>query len=852
MRILLAILLAITANAATITVCSSGCTYTTVQAAITAASRGDFIDITAGQTFEEKVTLPIKTGSGVVTVRSSRWAELPPTGTRVTSAHTALMPQLQPPTTTDPVLTTGEYLLGVVSANTSTNRLTFDNPVTWTAGQPISCDAYNNDNPIVLPSPIAVNTIYYVLNPSGSTTQLSATPGGSVIPITTSTITATGFNCSLALAVSGYRFQGINFSKKSNQTTEYNLIEIGTSVASSRAGIPYDISIDHSWIHGLYQENGPRICLYLNSGTFSLTDSTIENCNKEGGDEGKAIAGTQAVGPITIRNNYISAGSINVLFGGGSTRIIGLVNGDQGPIQFIGNHVTRPFWVKYSSGTGTVGAPVGACTNGTFNLNISNGVMYYCSSSAWGLAPTPADGEYFRRTDVATNCGAGACWQAASGVFVASTYYRGSSYSTKNLFEMKNVANMTTSGNVFENNWNNSDQAGYAAWPCSLVEQGDASGTATCRDSIFSLNIIRQSTNGIRMSRTGNPIVTQPLSRYTIQNNLLYKISNTDYPSIDTVTSQLNYFGGICNDCLFNHNTSNTGTNTAAGAGIEYDTNAMNRWNYINSISMAQLYGLFYDGSVACTVFLPSPSQTINTVLLHSSTSAITGCATNTKYLNIATTMFTSSTNFRLQPTSPYSASCVSGCDFTATDGKDLGADIDIIDASTQGVVTGTPWLGNSVSVTAGSTRAIVRYTAPDSASCTLKLYNDIGRASLNADTDTVGEQADTRTGNITAGLSRQFVLGTNSALTASTQYWAIINCGTYVGYTPVRTVATGAGFNQITTYSSANTGEYSSSADMSSPTAISSSTSHTVPIPSNSVRYYRATGGLISALVSP
>jgi hypothetical protein len=185
-----------------------------------------------------------------------------------------------------------------------------------------------------------------------------------------------------------------------------------------------------------------------------------------------------------------------------------------------------------------------------------------------------------------------------------------------------------------------------------------------------------------------------------------------------------------------------------------------------------------------------------------------------------------------------------------STDGSDVGVDVLRLNTALSGVEAGTP--GMTVTMDLGSTHAIARYTAPSTSACTVKLYNNLSRQTLNADTDTGGEQTDARTGSVTAGTSRQVVFGVNSALTASTQYWLTTTCGATVILTPFRTLAAGAGYNSITQYSAATTGEYSSSATMSSPTAISSSATHTVPVPAGGVRYYRRTGGPIVALVAP
>jgi threonyl-tRNA synthetase len=193
-----------------------------------------------------------------------------------------------------------------------------------------------------------------------------------------------------------------------------------------------------------------------------------------------------------------------------------------------------------------------------------------------------------------------------------------------------------------------------------------------------------------------------------------------------------------------------------------------------------------------------------------------------------------------------------SGCDFAATDGKDIGADIDLVDMATGGAVTGAPWMGSSIRVAVGSTRAVAYYTAPSGAACEVKLYTNFARTTLAADTDSAPEQIDSRTGSITAGTSRQFVLGTAAALTASSQYYLRVACGSQVAVVPFATRAAGSDTVATVAYGSATTGEYSANADMSSPTAISSSATHTIPIPAGTVRYYRRTGGPIQVFVAP
>ncbi|HMB27707.1 MAG TPA: hypothetical protein VKS99_06345, partial [Blastocatellia bacterium] len=79
-----------------------------VQAAINQAQPGDVIKLQAGATFTGNFRLPNKSGSDWIVIRSSAAdADLPPPGTRVTPAKSAIMPKLIS-RNSDPVLYTDE------------------------------------------------------------------------------------------------------------------------------------------------------------------------------------------------------------------------------------------------------------------------------------------------------------------------------------------------------------------------------------------------------------------------------------------------------------------------------------------------------------------------------------------------------------------------------------------------------------------------------------------------------------------------------------------------------------------------------------------------------------------------
>ena len=82
-------------EAATHTVCASGCAYTDPQAAIDAAAYGDTILLRAGETFVGHFKLRAKSGTGVIVIRGDAPARaLPADGVR-------LVPSTRPGGNTD-------------------------------------------------------------------------------------------------------------------------------------------------------------------------------------------------------------------------------------------------------------------------------------------------------------------------------------------------------------------------------------------------------------------------------------------------------------------------------------------------------------------------------------------------------------------------------------------------------------------------------------------------------------------------------------------------------------------------------------------------------------------------------
>jgi Purple acid Phosphatase, N-terminal domain len=220
-----------------------------VQAAIDQALPGDVITLAAGATFTGNFRLPNKSGSGWVIIRTSASdADLPPQGTRVTPANSALMPKLITPNF-EPVIDTNA-------------------------------------------------------------------------------------------AAHHYRFIGVEFGVTAGTDTVYSVVSFDGN-QTTLAQTPNNLIIDRCYIHGNPTRNVRRGVL-LNSASTAIIDSYISDIHETEADS-QAACGWNGPGPFKIVNNYLEGAGENVMFGGATPAITGLVPSD---IEFRLNHVAKPLTWK--------------------------------------------------------------------------------------------------------------------------------------------------------------------------------------------------------------------------------------------------------------------------------------------------------------------------------------------------------------------------------------------------------------------------------------------------------------------------------------------------------------------------
>jgi len=100
--------------------------------------------------------------------------------------------------------------------------------------------------------------------------------------------------------------------------------------------------------------------------------------------------------------------------------------------------------------------------------------------------------------------------------------YAGTAWTVKNLFELKNARRVRVEGNLFENNWVQS-QVGFAI-VFTVRNQDGRAPWSVVEDVTFVNNVVRSSTSGINMLGRDNNYPSQRTKRIVIRNNRFFEI----------------------------------------------------------------------------------------------------------------------------------------------------------------------------------------------------------------------------------------------------------------------------------------------------------------------------------------
>jgi hypothetical protein len=252
--------------------------------------------------------------------------------------------------------------------------------------------------------------------------------------------------------------------------------------------------------------------------------------------------------------------------------------------------------------------------------------------------------------------------------------FAGTAWCVKNLFELKNAQRVLVEGNILQNNWTDC-QNGFAVLITPRTQSG-ASMWSRVTDVTWRYNILTGSDGGYNFSGHDDQLDNPVSTRILVEHNLAYDISNVN---------KLYQFLNGTEHLTIRHNTSlNAGTTTsAAGDPTLFLTFQDNICGFGN-------YGVCGTGS-GCgngTINTYFPGSTFSHNVLIGAQGGPNG--NPSQYppnhwfpAGVAPVGFVDAANdnYALLPTSPYYGA--------ASDGTNIGADIDSLNSYTANVLTG-------------------------------------------------------------------------------------------------------------------------------------------------------------------
>lgn len=521
--------------------------------------------------------------------------------------------------------------------------------------------------------------------------QLISPPADPAATLITADASGTGY----------WAFEGLEITQPDlGAVTKYSLVQIGnmSAIENLEAKTPHHILIDRSYLHGVPLKEGPVRCLALHARNAVVSNSYLSEC-KSGNTDAQGIWMGQSLGPIVIRNNYIEGSGENFLAGGSNyigNSTMSVQGRAQRDLRFIGNHFRKkPEWKRALA----AGVPTQACMVGEYQQDTNTSQWYVCSA-----APST--------------------W-SATGVIPAY-------FIEKNLFELKDGQGVYVYGNVLEKSWSHA-QSGAAF----LINQsGGYTQNFNIRDVRIIGNRIKDANVGIAIGNLNYLVPGGTTLTYgaSFTHNLFESIG-APYLNNNPATARF-LMTHLMSDFVYRHNTlyHYPGAGSYTLIGNNNDANpSLSGFNFLgDNIFDATFSGYVYlfGGSSHCfwrnVITLAGAASDMRKNVFTNPGSLGDNCIGGSGPVFPADTVQVAAItdvlenpaggNYRVKST----AAAARG---TATDGRDLGADIDLVEWATAGSVSGqnNPFLEFQVrGQTATATAATIWFTAPTAASCML------------------------------------------------------------------------------------------------------------------------------------
>jgi len=246
------------------------------------------------------------------------------------------------------------------------------------------------------------------------------------------------------------------------------------------------------------------------------------------------------------------------------------------------------------------------------------------------------------------------------------TAWRGSSWTIKNIFELKHAQDVVVDGNVFENNWQ-AAQPGYAIVFTPRNQYGDNPWTVVQRVT-FTNNIVRHVASVFNILGWDNNSPARQTNHITIRNNVFEDVSSSKWGGNGRLMliSQAP-FVTVDHNTAFNSDSAIYAYNGPSDSFV-----------YTNNIQNTAYYGIIGDAA----------GEGIGTINMYFGGSTFAGnvfvsCKLRGSYpaLNAFSTTYTD-VGFANLAAGDYHLASTSLHKSQGTDGKDPGADIDALKAA--------------------------------------------------------------------------------------------------------------------------------------------------------------------------
>jgi len=240
----------------------------------------------------------------------------------------------------------------------------------------------------------------------------------------------------------------------------------------------------------------------------------------------------------------------------------------------------------------------------------------------------------------------------------------GQAWVVKNLLEFKNAQRVVVDGNVLENTWQ-AAQTGYAVL-FTPRNQGGTAPWSVVQEIQFTNNVVRHVAGAINILGTDNLAPSQQTNGITIRNNLFEDVSSAEYGGTGWFVLIVGAADvTVDHNTVFADGTSDLYADGPASPGFVFTNNIMqnNAWAIMgNSTS---------PGNATIATFFPG-SRFFGNVIAGADPSTYPSGNFYPRALSDVGFVNLSGGNYRLSTSSPYVRS--------ATDGTDVGANLDAID----------------------------------------------------------------------------------------------------------------------------------------------------------------------------